>query len=136
MLDEPGFLENVRERGEQLGQGLEAIARQFPDSVVDVRGWGLIRGLEIKQDLELTSIMVVKAAMESGLLLVPAGPKGGALCAALDCLPRGNRPRSGDSDRGPVVVGVISQPLAHRSLFMLAHDCHLLSPGYRRTLFG
>ncbi|USR91797.1 aspartate aminotransferase family protein [Phormidium yuhuli AB48] len=75
MLDEPGFLENVRERGEQLGQGLEAIARQFPDSVVDVRGWGLIRGLEIKQDLELTSIMVVKAAMESGLLLVPAGPK-------------------------------------------------------------
>ncbi|TVR14287.1 MAG: aspartate aminotransferase family protein [Phormidium sp. GEM2.Bin31] len=75
MLDEPGFLENVRDRGEQLGQGLGAIARQFPDIIVDVRGWGLIRGLELKQELELTSIMVVKAAMEAGLLLVPAGPK-------------------------------------------------------------
>ncbi|WP_159791066.1 aspartate aminotransferase family protein [Sodalinema gerasimenkoae] len=75
MLDQPGFLENICERGEQLGQGLGAIARQFPDIIVDVRGWGLIRGLELKEDLELTSIMVVKAAMEAGLLLVPAGPK-------------------------------------------------------------
>ncbi|MCC5899360.1 MAG: aspartate aminotransferase family protein [Phormidium sp. BM_Day4_Bin.17] len=75
MLDQPGFLENVCERGEQLGQGLGAIARRFPDIIVDVRGWGLIRGLELKEDLELTSIMIVKAAMEAGLLLVPAGPK-------------------------------------------------------------
>ncbi|MEB3226726.1 MAG: aminotransferase class III-fold pyridoxal phosphate-dependent enzyme, partial [Synechococcus sp.] len=41
----------------------------------DVRGWGLINGMEIKADLELTSIEVVKAAMENGLLLAPAGPK-------------------------------------------------------------
>jgi acetylornithine aminotransferase len=40
-----------------------------------VRGWGLINGMEIKADIPLTAAEVVKAAMDEGLLLVPAGPK-------------------------------------------------------------
>ena len=41
----------------------------------EVRGWGLINGIELRSDIDLTSIDLVKAAMESGLLLAPAGAK-------------------------------------------------------------
>ncbi len=68
-------MENVQQRGEQLRSQLQSIATQYPNLIVDVRGWGLINGLELNAETELTSIEIVKAAMEEGLLLVPAGPK-------------------------------------------------------------
>lgn len=73
-LEQENLLENVNARGEQLRAGLKTLAEKYP-YFSDVRGWGLISGMEIKADLELTSIEVVKAAMEKGLLLAPAGPK-------------------------------------------------------------
>ncbi len=74
-LEKENILQNVQERGEQLRKRLRAIAHQYPNLIADVRGWGLINGMELKADIELTSVEVVKAAMENGLLLVPAGPK-------------------------------------------------------------
>lgn len=74
-LEQDGLLANVRERGEQLRDGLRAIARQYPDLVTEVRGWGLINGLELRAEASLAAADVVKAAMAEGLLLVPAGPK-------------------------------------------------------------
>ena len=74
-VERENLLANVQQRGEQLREGLRSIAAQHPDLIVDVRGWGLIDGLEINSEAELTSIEVVKAAMDEGLLLVPAGPK-------------------------------------------------------------
>ncbi|HBE19686.1 MAG TPA: aspartate aminotransferase family protein [Cyanobacteria bacterium UBA11149] len=74
-LEKENILENVQERGEQLRIGLTAIADRYPDIFTEVRGWGLMNGMELKADIELTSIDIVKAAMEEGLLLVPAGPK-------------------------------------------------------------
>jgi len=74
-LEQPGFLENVRQRGEQLRTGLQAVAQQYPDQIAEIRGWGLINGLELTPDAGLTSAAVVKAAMAEGLLLVPAGPQ-------------------------------------------------------------
>ncbi len=74
-LEQENILQNVQERGEQLRKRLRAIAHQYPNLIADVRGWGLINGMELKSDTELTSVNVVKAAMEKGLLLVPAGPK-------------------------------------------------------------
>ncbi len=68
------LLTNVQERGEQLRAGLEAITTQYPAFVTDVRGWGLINGIELSPDTGFSSIDVVKAAMGEGLLLVPAGP--------------------------------------------------------------
>lgn len=73
-LEQDHLLDNVKARGEQLRAGLSTLAEKYP-YFSDVRGWGLINGMEIKADLELTSIEVVKAAMENGLLLAPAGPK-------------------------------------------------------------
>lgn len=69
------LLQNVTERGEQLRTGLNSLAAKYPNIVAQVRGWGLINGMELAQDISLTSSDVVKAAMNEGLLLVPAGPK-------------------------------------------------------------
>lgn len=74
-LENEQILDNVQQRGEQLRAGLSAIASQYPNLIADVRGWGLINGLELKADAELTSADVVKAGISEGLLLVPAGPK-------------------------------------------------------------
>lgn len=74
-LETENILENVQKRGEQLRAKLTEIAEKYPNLIAEVRGWGLINGLELKEDVELTSPQVVKVAMEAGLLLVPAGPK-------------------------------------------------------------
>jgi acetylornithine aminotransferase len=68
-------LANVNARGEQLRSRLETIKNAYPALFTEVRGWGLINGLEISGESSLTSIDVVKAAMEAGLLIAPAGPK-------------------------------------------------------------
>jgi len=65
----------VQQRGEQLRTGLNAIASKYPEQIAEVRGWGLINGMELTADIPLTSADVVKAAIAEGLLLVPAGPK-------------------------------------------------------------
>ena len=75
ILEQEKLLQNVQQRGEQLRTRLRAIAHRYPNLVDDVRGWGLINGMELNADVEMTSIDVVKAAMAEGLLLVPAGPK-------------------------------------------------------------
>ncbi|AFY39036.1 acetylornithine aminotransferase apoenzyme [[Leptolyngbya] sp. PCC 7376] len=73
-LESDNLLENTNARGQQLRTGLEGLAQKYP-YFTEVRGWGLINGMEIKADLDLTSIQVVKAAMDHGLFLAPAGPK-------------------------------------------------------------
>lgn len=74
-LETENLLENSAQRGEQLRSGLHTIQSQYPNLIAEVRGWGLINGLVLKDEIELTSIEVIKAAMAAGLLLVPAGPK-------------------------------------------------------------
>jgi acetylornithine aminotransferase len=74
-LEQENILQNVQARGEQLRVRLRAIAQKHPHLFTEVRGWGLINGIEIREDSQLTSIDLVKAAMQEGLLLAPAGPK-------------------------------------------------------------
>jgi acetylornithine/N-succinyldiaminopimelate aminotransferase len=74
-LEKENILQNVQQRGEQLRVKLRAIAYKYPHLFSEVRGWGLINGIELRSDIELTSIQLVKASMEQGLLLAPAGPK-------------------------------------------------------------
>jgi acetylornithine/N-succinyldiaminopimelate aminotransferase len=74
-VERENLLANVQARGDQLREGLRAIATQYPHLVTEVRGWGLINGLVLHSDVALTSIDLVKQAMVRGLLLVPAGPK-------------------------------------------------------------
>ncbi|MEH2423976.1 MAG: aspartate aminotransferase family protein [Nostoc sp.] len=74
-LERENILQNVQDRGEQLRSGLRAIAAKYPQQVGEVRGWGLINGLELQADIGLTAADVVNAAINEGVLLVPAGPK-------------------------------------------------------------
>jgi acetylornithine aminotransferase len=74
-LEKENILQNVQDRGEQLRAGLRAIATKYPNYISDVRGWGLINGLELQADIQLTAADIVKVAIEEGVLLVPAGPK-------------------------------------------------------------
>ena len=74
-LERENILQNVQDRGEQLRDGLRAIAAKYPNHITEVRGWGLIDGMELNADIKLTAAEVVKAGIDEGLLLVPAGPK-------------------------------------------------------------
>ncbi len=74
-LEKEGILSNVVARGEQLRKHLRAIALNYPETFTEVRGWGLINGLQIHPQQDLNSIEIVKAASKEGLLLAPAGPK-------------------------------------------------------------
>lgn len=74
-IEKENILDNVQQRGEQLRNGLQQIAAKYPNYIAEVRGWGLINGMELLEESQLTSADVVKAGIESGLLLVPAGPK-------------------------------------------------------------
>ncbi|MGF1486526.1 MAG: aspartate aminotransferase family protein [Prochloraceae cyanobacterium] len=75
VLEQDNLLNNVIARGEQLRTRLRAIAASHPDLFVEVRGWGLINGMELNPDVEISSIDIVKAALDEGLLIAPAGPK-------------------------------------------------------------
>jgi acetylornithine/N-succinyldiaminopimelate aminotransferase len=60
-----GLLESLRRTSVHLFAGLRAVAARHPGVVVDVRGAGLIAGLELKGDAQ----PVVTAALERGLLI-------------------------------------------------------------------
>lgn len=74
-FEEEGILENVVARGEQFRAGARALQNKYPGLIVDVRGWGLMNGLELSGASPLTAADVTKELLEDGVLVVPAGPK-------------------------------------------------------------
>jgi len=74
-IEENNLLENVQARGKQLRELLHGLVQKYPDLFTEVRGWGLIDGLEIQADHSLNALDILKAAMAEGLLIAPAGPK-------------------------------------------------------------
>jgi acetylornithine aminotransferase len=49
--------------------------QEYPAYLAQVRGWGLINGLVLRPEATLKAADLVRAAMDQGLLLVPAGPQ-------------------------------------------------------------
>jgi acetylornithine/N-succinyldiaminopimelate aminotransferase len=70
-LERDDLLANVRSRGKQLRTGLKAIVQKYPSLCTGVRGWGLINGLVLAEGV--VALDIVKAALEKGLLVIPAG---------------------------------------------------------------
>jgi len=69
-LIEGGVLEHGQRMGERLGKRLDEIARNLgPKRVVEARGMGLLRGLELTQP----AAAVVTACREAGVLVITAG---------------------------------------------------------------
>jgi len=68
-LTAPGFLEGVERRGASLVRGLKKLARAHPGAIAEVRGLGLMVGVELKGEAG----PVVKALRERGFLTTKAG---------------------------------------------------------------
>ncbi len=68
-LTAPGFLDGVVRRGEQLARGLRRIARARPDAIAEIRGLGLMLGIQLTRD----ATPVVKGLRERGVLATKAG---------------------------------------------------------------
>jgi len=66
-----GFLAQVTKVAKHLRAGLESLAARHADVFTGVRGLGLMVGLQCSEDIACGD--VVKAAMDHGLLSVPAG---------------------------------------------------------------
>jgi acetylornithine aminotransferase len=73
-IERRGLLARVTARGELLERELAALVARHPAQLAGSRGWGLLRGL-VLHDEAPAAAEVVKAAMQEGLLLVPAGPR-------------------------------------------------------------
>jgi len=74
-LERDDLVGNARARGEQLRTGLQALAGRLHGKIAEVRGWGLILGVELGADEPRAAIDLARAALARGLLLVPAGPR-------------------------------------------------------------
>jgi len=68
-LQAPGFLDGVARRGATLQRGLRKLARAHAGKIAEVRGLGLMIGVEMK----VPAGPVVKALRERGVLVTKAG---------------------------------------------------------------
>ncbi len=59
--------------GEQIRKSLNSVAAKLPGVIKDIRGWGLMNGVEMTAESGVTAAEVAKLLMESGVLVVPAG---------------------------------------------------------------
>jgi acetylornithine aminotransferase len=57
-----------------LRDGLQELVSCFPEHLQSVRGWGLLRGIVIREGSSWTAPQLAKTAIDHGLLLVAAGP--------------------------------------------------------------
>lgn len=68
-LSEPEMQRSVMEKEQLFRQGFQKLQRRFPGAVGEIRGRGLILGLQLNQD----PTPVVTAARERGLLVITCG---------------------------------------------------------------
>jgi acetylornithine/N-succinyldiaminopimelate aminotransferase len=70
-LEAPGFLADVEARGLYLMRGLRRLARKHKDKVAEVRGLGLMVGVELRGE----AAPVLKGLREKGILATKAGDR-------------------------------------------------------------
>lgn len=79
VVDDEGLVENSRIRGDELQAGLKEIQSRFP-SIGDVRGWGLMQGIEFStaegQPDAATAAAIQQETTGHGLLTLTCGPQG------------------------------------------------------------
>jgi 4-aminobutyrate aminotransferase len=80
-LLEAGLIDNAAERGWQALTGLRPLMARFPGLIADVRGMGLMLGIEL--DTAALAEEVQWAAFQRGLLILACGRSTVRLCPAL-----------------------------------------------------
>ncbi|MDA9639621.1 aspartate aminotransferase family protein [SAR116 cluster bacterium] len=66
-----GFLKDVRRRADMLTDLLAAVADRHPDKIIEIRGRGFLRGVQLNNTVDAGALVV--ALREARLLTVPAG---------------------------------------------------------------
>ncbi|KAB2646156.1 MAG: aspartate aminotransferase family protein [Verrucomicrobia bacterium] len=104
VIDEEKLAENARLIGDFLCEGLEQIAKNYPQYVKTVRGMGLMLGFELAPDIaslavegKMPSSLLASRLQEEGLLVIPAGQN------VLRLLPPLNLSR-GDAEEGLIML--------------------------------
>ena len=98
-LEAPGFLDDVAARGLYLLRGLKKLARAHKDKIADVRGLGLMLGVEFRGE----AAPVLKGLREKGILATKAGDKVLRLLPPLDREARRDPPAARGARRGAEV---------------------------------
>jgi acetylornithine/succinyldiaminopimelate/putrescine aminotransferase len=70
-LEAPGFLDDIAARGAYLVRGLKKLARKHKGAVAEIRGLGLMIGVELRGE----AAPVLKGLREKGILAAKAGDK-------------------------------------------------------------
>jgi len=77
VIEQQDLLENCRQRGAQLVQGLEGLKKEFP-IIHEVRGAGLLIGAALDEgiaaSLNIAAADIITVCRAAGLLILPAGP--------------------------------------------------------------
>ncbi|KAK2758328.1 acetylornithine aminotransferase [Arachnomyces sp. PD_36] len=72
-LASPSLQENVSKRSSQFRTGFDALRKKYPDAISEVRGSGLILGMQLSESHTSKASEILAAARERGLLVITAG---------------------------------------------------------------
>ncbi len=104
VIENEKLADNARLIGEFLCEGLEQIAKNYPQYVKTVRGMGLMLGFELAPNIpaltvegKMPSSLLTSRLQEEGLLVIPAGQN------VLRLLPPLNLSR-GDAEEGLIII--------------------------------
>jgi acetylornithine/succinyldiaminopimelate/putrescine aminotransferase len=110
VIEREKLADNARDTGEFLRQGLEQLAKEFPNVVRGGRGLGLMLGLELVPEIpalkvegRLQSAVFVAKLQEAGVLMIPAGAN------VLRLLPALNLARSEAQEGLQIIESVIAK---------------------------
>jgi len=73
IIEKEKLMNNARRLGKYFMKRLYEIQKKYPKKIVDVRGLGLMIGLELSKEKEMKSVL--KEAFKNGLLLLGCGEK-------------------------------------------------------------
>ena len=68
-IDRRNLMRNVQKRGDQLREGLEKLVETFPGQFQCVRGWGLLQGVVMQPDCNITAPQLAATALNERLAL-------------------------------------------------------------------
>lgn len=104
VIEKENLADNARSTGEFLVEGLQQIAKNYPQFVRGVRGLGLMLGLELAPEIpslkvegKLQSAVFAARLQEAGLLVIPAGPNILRILPALNLT-------GGDAEEGLIIL--------------------------------
>ena len=104
VIEKEKLADNARSMGEFLVEGMQQIAKNYPQFVRGVRGLGLMLGLELAPEIpalkvegKLQSAVFAARLQEAGLLMIPAGPNILRILPALNLT-------GGDTEEGLIIL--------------------------------